>query len=147
MSSGNKSSIVILFLTTLPALCGCGDGSNFKVAPVTGLVMLDGEPLPNAIVAFRPESGRSSSGVTNDLGEFELTYSAEKTGAIVGSHTVCISRGTSGQVQGMMSNPDTEPKAEAAPTLPTVYNTQTNLTAEVVDEENFVIFRLDSNPQ
>lgn len=71
------------------AVGGC-DG-NMKVAPVSGTVTLDGEPLEQASVLFQPEKGRPSFGVTDSDGKYSLTYSRDQTGAEVGECTVKIS--------------------------------------------------------
>ena len=67
---------------------GCG-GSGLDLAPVSGRVTLDGEPLANVTVTFLPKDGASASGRTNDNGEYELTTIAEK-GALLGEHTVTV---------------------------------------------------------
>src|SRR5947207_14848425 len=74
---------------------GCG-GKTF--APVSGKVILNGKPLPHAHVMFQPvgkpgsiEAGEGSAGKTNDKGEFTLTSSTGKKGAMVGTHQVSIS--------------------------------------------------------
>src|SRR5947209_19745243 len=73
---------------------GCGS----KYAPVSGKVTLNGKPLPNAHVMFQPvgkpgsiEAGEGSAGKTNEKGEFTLTSSTGKNGAMVGTHQVSIS--------------------------------------------------------
>lgn len=71
-------------------LVGCG--SNMKVAPVSGTVTLDGEPLANASVVFEPKAGgRPSFGVTDESGQYTLNYNMHEGGAEVGECTVRIS--------------------------------------------------------
>ena len=78
---------------------GCGGGvGGQKVAPVSGTVTLDGQPLANATVSFQPVApkgsiyagGPGSSGQTNEKGEFKLTLMTGGTGAVVGKHRVLI---------------------------------------------------------
>jgi hypothetical protein len=87
------SSLGILGAVVL--LAGCGDGSN--IAPVSGQVMLNGKPLPNAYVMFQPigtpenpEPGRGSMGITDSEGRFQLRYDGGPYGAVVGRHIVRI---------------------------------------------------------
>lgn len=77
-------------LSTIAIVCmGCG--GQMKVAPVSGVVTLDGEPLPRASVTFQPQAGgRPSFGVTDQSGRYSLAYSMHETGAEVGACTVRI---------------------------------------------------------
>lgn len=70
------------------AIAGCG--GEMKVAPVSGTVTLDGEPLERASVLFLPEKGRPSFGVTDEYGIYHLAYSRAENGAEVGDCTVKI---------------------------------------------------------
>jgi hypothetical protein len=69
---------------------GCG-GEEMKVAPVAGVVTLDGEPLDRASVLFLPDEGRPSFGVTDSDGYYTLIYSHKENGAEVGPCTVQVS--------------------------------------------------------
>ena len=71
-------------------LSGCGSG-DMKVAPVAGIVTLDGEPLERASVLFLPDEGRPSFGVTDSEGYYTLIYSHKENGAEVGPCTVQVS--------------------------------------------------------
>lgn len=69
-------------------LSGC---SEMKVAPVSGVVTLDGQPLSKASITFLPEAGgRPSYGVTDDSGRYRLAYSMNEEGAEVGKCQVKI---------------------------------------------------------
>ncbi len=73
------------------SLSSCGS-SDMKVAPVSGTVTLDGEPLGRASVVFQPDAGgRPSFGVTDENGKYTLNYNMHEGGAEVGSCTVKIS--------------------------------------------------------
>jgi hypothetical protein len=81
---------------TLVLAIGCGGAKKF--VPVSGKVTLNGNPLPQATVSFQPiaapgaiEAGEGSTGKTNDKGEFTLSSSTGKNGAIMGDHRVSIS--------------------------------------------------------
>jgi len=92
-------------VTVLPCCCllamasvsvaGCGQKGPLLV-PVRGLVMLDGEPLASAIVAFEQAGGLNmATGVTKDDGRFELAIHKMGKGATPGPHRVRISRSES----------------------------------------------------
>src|SRR5262249_55404652 len=58
-------------------------------------VLFDGKPLKNVRVDFQPDpdkgtSGKGSSGVTDDNGNFTLKYDGSAPGAIVGHHRVTV---------------------------------------------------------
>ncbi|MDA7994250.1 MAG: carboxypeptidase-like regulatory domain-containing protein, partial [Pirellulales bacterium] len=55
---------------------GCSNNpANYpEVADVVGTVTLDGKPLEGASITFAPQSGRSSSGVTDSSGRYSLNY-------------------------------------------------------------------------
>jgi hypothetical protein len=85
----------------LTFLAGCSGGR--KIVAVSGVVRLNGEPYPNAIVTFQPlgtdddqNPGRGSSGKTGADGRYTLVYDGEKPGALTGKHRVRIATDTSG---------------------------------------------------
>src|SRR5690606_2175471 len=71
---------------------GCGGlAENLpEFNPVTGTVRLDGQPLPNARVAFLPETGPASGAITDDAGKYELRHKSGEMGAVAGTHRVEI---------------------------------------------------------
>ena len=80
----------------LLALAGCGK-SPPQFTDVSGVVLLDGQPLPKARVEFVPQlSGFGaemvSSGITDDQGRFTLARgNGGPPGAAVGTHRVMVS--------------------------------------------------------
>ncbi len=77
-------------------LGGCS-GGPYPLAPVSGTVTLDGQPLAEAFVAFEPVrmgdgmvAGYGSYGNTDEKGRFTLTTLHNEEGAIVGTHRVSI---------------------------------------------------------
>jgi hypothetical protein len=75
---------------------GCSDG-DFPVAPVTGVVTLDGAPLPGGQIRFAPVNaneagltGKAGFGVIGSDGAYELATFGEDDGAIIGKHWVTI---------------------------------------------------------
>jgi hypothetical protein len=58
--------------------------------PVSGHVLIDGEPLKYGSVIFVPDGGRSSMGVLDPQGHFTLTCYTPNDGALLGSHKVQV---------------------------------------------------------
>lgn len=122
-------------------LLGC---SGPKIVPVSGVVTLNGEPLPNATVTFQParqgdniNPGPGSMANTDARGAFTLKVVGEDVpGAYVGKHRVEIAayvreKGDAGRERG-----------EAMRNLvPRRYNDKSTLTFEVppggTSEANF----------
>ena len=73
---------------------GCGGGAPNdmpELGKVKGVVRLNGMPLPDARIKFRPvEGGSSSTAVTGADGTYELNYLREIMGAKIGEHLVQI---------------------------------------------------------
>ena len=87
-----RLSLMIL-ACLLPVVCGCaGDGGDQpELATVSGQVTLDGKPLPNVILTFKPiGEGRSSSGVADEDGNYTLQYTANADGAMIATHRVKV---------------------------------------------------------
>ena len=78
---------------------GCSDG-QFQLAPISGTVTFDGEPLVGAEVVFAPvenkdviEVGPASVGYTDDQGRFNLKTVKGRQGAVVTNHRVSVGFG------------------------------------------------------
>jgi len=74
----------------LIALAGCGDGRPARV-PVSGVVLIDGQPLPRGHISFVPTNGRPSAGEIGGDGKFTLTCYDGQDGAIPGTHRIQVS--------------------------------------------------------
>jgi hypothetical protein len=68
-----RTFAVGLLTAGLVALCGCGGRAGYVT--VRGVVRLDGEPVPEAAVAFVPEDphGEGATGYTDEDGRFVMT--------------------------------------------------------------------------
>jgi hypothetical protein len=127
-----SSRIALILLTLLFA--GCGGEKLPGLGQVTGVVTLDGKPVPDAAIVFTPaEAGATASlGQTDSTGKYELYYSRGNKGAKVGEHSVTISSfhdaGEGGQVQREL--------------IPARYNLKTELKASVKRGSNKFDFDL-----
>ena len=91
-------------MTRLPWACclsllcvfgvGCAEDGP-ALGSVTGTVTLDGEPVENAFVTFMPQAKGGTESVsaekTDANGYFEMQFSVDRMGALVGRHQVQIS--------------------------------------------------------
>jgi len=122
-------------------LVGCRSAPSDlpEIAPVSGTVLLNGQPLPNAAIRFQPESGRVSIGETDASGHYSLQYNDTTPGAKIGSHKVSITTYRDNSIPGDINSPP------APELLPPRYHEQTELTAEVQPGKNTINFNLESN--
>ncbi len=117
-------------LLLIAMCCGCAD-SGPEVAPVTGRVTLDGQPLESVDVMFQPDDmKRPGIAMTDADGRYELIYKKGVPGARVGKHTVRISFNPN-----IVKNP---------PAIPARYNKDSELQREVQPGENVIDFDLKS---
>ena len=124
------------------AVCGCGGVDDQpETGEVTGKVTLDGQPLADATVMFKPEQGRPSSGRTGADGTYVLQYNADTPGAKVGPHKVYISTYVEPRI-----NDDTKKVEDPGvkEKVPRKYNQETTLTADVKSGDNDLPFELTS---
>ena len=83
--------VYLILLATCVACVGCSNQP--EVAPVRGVVMMDGKPLPGGRIMFEPIAsgdnkviGKSAFGEIESDGTFVLMTYEEGDGALVGSH-------------------------------------------------------------
>lgn len=134
-----------LFLAV--GLLGCGGGAPPSkplpaTVPVSGKVTLNGQPLPDAMVTFRPDGetkGVDSQGMTNAAGEFSLDQIRGGQGASLGTYRVTVSRFVTADGKPVVLDPATPPAdAGAVESLPTKYSSagETTLKATVAQTGN-----------
>jgi hypothetical protein len=86
-------ALLVLGLSLLT--CSCSK-SPPPVTEVEGTLLLNEQPLPNALVQFMPETSDfgaevNSTAVTDDKGHFTLTCAVKnQPGAVVGKHRVVV---------------------------------------------------------
>jgi hypothetical protein len=126
----------------LPLICGVvlttGCAQKPKgmpdLAPVTGTVTMDGQPLAKASIAFVSQSGgQVSFAGTDGAGKYELRYSGRYKGAMIGENTVQISTASENPVGPEWKDP-----------IPAKYNKKTELKADVKQGTNTFDFDLKS---
>jgi len=92
----------LILLAPLAVVCaGCSSG-DYKTAPVSGQVTLNGKPVENVEVMFQPVAtdksfnpGPGSYGITDADGRYTLKLIGKETkGAVVGKHKVRIDNHT-----------------------------------------------------
>jgi hypothetical protein len=79
------------FPTTICAFAtiGCGDGRPARV-PVSGRVLIEGQPLTHGYVRFAPSNSRASTGQLDSSGHFVLSCFEPGDGAVIGMHNVSV---------------------------------------------------------
>lgn len=133
-------------------LVGCGGDTVPPLAPLKGKITINGVPAPNLVVTLDAQTkgvGRSG-GVTNALGEFEVSYLATNPnpkGAPVGKHIVRITatsvkkssvpgvEGAAVSAGGFGDPADDAPQPDAV-VIPDKYNTNSEMEVTVVAGEN-----------
>ncbi len=93
--------VFVVILTGLCLLGGCGE--RRPLAPVTGRVLYDGQPLESGTVSFQPEYGQPATAVIQPDGTFVLRTVGEGSGAVVGRNRVrvaCYAAPNSGTTEG-----------------------------------------------
>lgn len=85
-----------LAAVALAATAGCGS-SDYDVAPVSGTVLLNGEPFPQGKVMFAPaaadggiKAGKPGFGDLQSDGRFVISTYGNQDGAVVAEHTVTV---------------------------------------------------------
>jgi hypothetical protein len=140
----------LFMLACVPLLGGCGGrpAGYPETAPVRGRVTLGGEPLGGAAISFIPAKGRSSAGLTDLSGYYELHYAGRIKGAMLGKHRVSISYNVPDEKRiqsryGETLRAEGDYQAPLIESLPErYYGATSELTAEVTSGPNTVDFAL-----
>ena len=99
-----------------------------KLGTVTGMILLDGNPLPDARLVFQGSRNDRAEAVSDRLGRYTMVYTETREGASVGNNQVTVSLTDTGGQE----------------TIPANYNSQTTLKRFVRSGDNFFNFSLTS---
>jgi hypothetical protein len=132
------------------SVVGCGGSAEYELAPVAGVVTLDGKPVPYTQVVFVPQGaagkanpGPGSAATCDDQGRYQLKTVRGEDGAVVGSHSVQIS--STGPPRPTSGDTDVGPPRKEA--FPARYNTESTLTFDVpADGTTAADFKLTTEP-
>lgn len=124
-------AVVAICLT----FCGCDDGP--AVAPVTGTVTQDGEPLPFAMIEFQPDKGAPSYAESDENGHYEVVYQTDRKGALLGHHYVSVT------TAGEKTDPETDTTYNVPESVPAKYNDPTELEFEVEPGKNVFDIKIE----
>lgn len=147
------STHVPLTLTLAAGLVciGCGKSGPYELAPVAGVVTLDGKPVPYTRIVFVPKGsegkinpGPGSTALCDDMGHFELNTVRGESGAVVGPHAVQVS--ATGPPKAPSSS-DTDSGPPPKEWFPPQFNSNSTLTFDVPAEGTTAAnFELTSTP-
>lgn len=80
-------------------LSGCGGLEEFPIVKVSGTVLCEGKPVPNAVIFFEPvasggsaESGKQGFALSDSEGRFVVSTYGEGDGAVLGKHLVRVGK-------------------------------------------------------
>ena len=140
------SARFIIFLLVMATALGCAR-ERPKTAAVSGRITFDGDPLPGAAVLFMPQAGgRPASGITDDDGMYRLTTFVAHDGALLGNHTVLITKQETIVLASSAESAGTPPVGMpvARSIIPERYGNAdfSQLAADVVGHENHFDFDL-----
>jgi hypothetical protein len=133
-------------------LLGC-EGPAVNRVPLVhihGVVMLDGKPLPKAIVIFESADGSYSYAQTSSRGRYDLRFDSQTRGVMPGTKTVRISMNR--RIHGLNSTDEGGPGDRAGgwygkqppEKIPQQYNAQSTLTVDVTASTSTFNFDLKS---
>ena len=83
--------VVLVFVLGIMAGCSGNPTDMPRLGQVSGTVTMNSQPLPYATVSFWPTSGgRTSSGITDENGFYELIYIRSTKGTKIGLNKVSV---------------------------------------------------------
>jgi len=125
------------------SLVGCGPRGP-HLAEVTGIVRLDGEPLPGAQLTFVPAEpgGSTAYGHSDEDGFYRLKFSRDSTGALPGTYKVVVELPNRGEAEALRASGITVPPEGVK--LPKKYQKPGELTVEVDSRGSIIDLNLTS---
>jgi len=131
--TGSVRLLLIAIFSTAILGCSSPAADMPELAPVSGVVTLDGKPVTNASVVFESEKGQMAFGNTDAEGRYELNYRDGYKGAELGKNKV--------RIETVLDAP---PAPGYRDPIPAKYNRATELTVEVQPGANTHDFALES---
>ena len=133
----HHGTITIYGLALVIAVAGCSarPAGQPEIAPVSGTVTLDGQPLGGVSVVFESDRGVLSFGNTDNEGRYSVSYIRSAKGAGLGRNVVRIST--------PMIGPSSPLRKDR---IPSIYNTASTLAVDVAKGSNVFDFALESKP-
>lgn len=144
---GYSSLGILACLCLVMLVAGCS-GTTSAGAQATGVITLDGSPLPNAFITFVPKGGGSSAFATSDAqGNFTVKSAESVTGLAPGEYVVVVESGeSSGEEAGGESETQGEVSTSGSP-IPAKYmsDATSDLTVTISEgEQKAVTLELSS---
>jgi hypothetical protein len=132
--TGTMRCLLLMAVSSL-GIAGCSSSSADmpELAPVSGVVTLDGKPMSNVSVVFESENGQIATGHTDAEGHYELLFRDGEKGAEIGKNTV--------RIETVLDAP---PPPGYRDPIPAKYNKASQLTVEVKPGDNTHDFALTS---
>ena len=115
---------------------GCSQEGGFKLAKVSGMVTLDGQPVEGAGLEFIADAGGVAYGKTDSSGHYYMSFGNSRTGAIVGKNRVRITAGDKVTVG--------DKKFESTEVFPKKYNADSEQFVDVAAGSNTIDFKCES---
>lgn len=84
-----RSNTLLLMLGIAMTGAGCSDGRPERI-PVSGQVLIDGQPLEHGFVQVIPANDRAATGKLGPNGRFQLTTFETNDGCVPGTHPVAV---------------------------------------------------------
>jgi hypothetical protein len=148
----------ILATLGLVTICGCGGSDQLPLAPVTGKVTVDGQPLQEGQLLFRPAIGRAGRGRVENGVIVEASTYGVNDGLVLGKHKVAIqpipdvekvaptNSPSGGQGKGPSYVQNLREARTKAATIPIKYQDVdgSGLEVEIQDDDNELTLELSS---
>lgn len=133
-----RRSLAFLVSAIAIVIAGCQRGP--ELGTVSGVIRVNGQPLPYAYVQFQPTTPPRiyGSAYADAEGRYELQFSESQMGAPVGQHRVSIQAARGDEL------PDDAPGSVRIQ-LPASYNESTELVRDVKPGHNEIDFDLVVN--
>lgn len=71
-------------------ITSCKKSNQLETAPVSGIVTLDGKPIPSGTVIFNPSKGPAAKGTIQNDGSFVMETYGSGDGATIGKHQAIV---------------------------------------------------------